>query len=181
MATFLGLLQAEDVRSYLEIGARAGVSFDEIMRSLPKGSRGIAVDLPGAAWGADGSRGPLRDIVNRLTAGGYDCEVVFGASQSERVIAAVEQRGPYDAVFIDADHRYDSVAADWNNYGRLGRIVAFHDIAGVGICSGGLQVEVPRLWSEIKAEECRHEEIVAPGSILGIGVIWMMGTEKTPA
>lgn len=47
----LRILRSEKVRSYLEIGARDGDSFHAIMSALPRGSRGVAVDLPEARWG----------------------------------------------------------------------------------------------------------------------------------
>jgi len=174
LTEFIRLLRAEGVERYLEIGARCGDSFEMIMRALPSGSRGVAVDLPGGAWGADGSRRLLREAATRLNRDGYRCDVVFGASQSAGVIGQVAEHGPYDAILIDADHRYEAVAADWNSYRSLGRLVAFHDIASIGIVDqrSGRAVEVPRLWNEIKAQH-RHDEIVAPESILGIGVIYV--------
>jgi hypothetical protein len=41
------LLREQDVRSYLEIGARYGGSFETVMTNLPAGSRGVVVDFPG--------------------------------------------------------------------------------------------------------------------------------------
>jgi hypothetical protein len=181
LAGLIRLLRAEGVEHYLEIGARTGDSFEAIMRRLPIGSRGLAVDWPDGPWGMD-SRLILRDTVGRLTRDGYRCDVVFGPSQSARVIGEVTRQGPYDAVFIDADHRYDAVLADWETYGPLGRLVAFHDIAGVGIVDArtGFPVEVPRLWHDIKAQY-RHQEIVAPDSQLGIGVVYPGELTTTPA
>jgi hypothetical protein len=181
LAGLIRLLRAEGVEHYLEIGARTGDSFEAIMRGLPIGSRGLAVDWPDGPWGMD-SRLILRDTVQRLTRDGYRCEVIFGASQSARVIGEVTRQGPYDAVFIDADHRYEAVAADWETYGPLGRLVAFHDIAGVGIVDQrtGFAVEVPRLWHDLKARY-RHQEIVAPDSQLGIGVVYPGELTTTPA
>ena len=34
----------------------------------------------------------------------------------------------YDLVFIDGDHAYEAVAADYENVGKQARICAFHDI-----------------------------------------------------
>lgn len=45
-------------------------------------------------------------------------------------IANVARHAPYDFAFIDGDHGYDGVRADWLNYSPLvrpGGIVAFHD------------------------------------------------------
>src|SRR3546814_13631212 len=51
LSSLIDLFRQHNVRSYLEIGARHGDSFFEVMRSLPFGSVGIAVDLPGGLWG----------------------------------------------------------------------------------------------------------------------------------
>jgi hypothetical protein len=56
LSGFIGLLQERNVRRYLEIGARHGDTFHEVMRSLPVGSVGVAVDLPGGLWGHVKSR-----------------------------------------------------------------------------------------------------------------------------
>jgi methyltransferase family protein len=173
LGAFIGLLTSEGVCSYLEVGARYGDTFEVVMHALPVGSRGVAVDLPGGPWGLAASRHALKEVVRELNQEGYDCRIIFGNSQSPQVRHEVASHGPYDVVLIDGDHRYESVAADWRNYGSLGRIVAFHDIAGVGRLEkrSQLPVQVDRLWNELKTSH-RHREIVAPKSIMGIGVIF---------
>jgi len=65
---------------------------------------------------------------------------------------------PVDFLFIDGDHRYDGVAADWNNYVSLvrpGGLVAFHDIvpdhrARFGRDTPSDSGGVPRFWAELK-------------------------------
>lgn len=168
---FTDLLRARGVTSYLEVGARHGDTFNTVMRSLPTGARGVAVDLGGGPWGTLKSVRALEDTVRALRLDGYDADVVFGDSTSEEVTSAVAAMAPFDAVFIDGDHRYDGVAADWNNYARMGKIIAFHDIAGDGMADrAGNPVEVPRLWAEIRAV-CNTVEFIAPASAMGIGVV----------
>lgn len=173
LRAFIALLQARQVRSYLEIGARHGDTFHEVMRSLPKGAQGVAIDLPGALWGKNASRSALEDAVSDLRSAGYDVRAVFGDSRSAgvRQIAMIE--GPYDAALIDGDHTYDGVLADWDNYARFAPLVAFHDIVGEGQAEKvhGNPVEVPRLWRELKAAH-DHVEFVDDGSKMGIGVIF---------
>ena len=51
-------------------------------------------------------------------------------SQDPATIEAVGECGPFDFVFIDGDHTYDGVRADWLAYSplvRSGGLVAFHD------------------------------------------------------
>ena len=44
----------------------------------------------------------------------------------------VKKRGPFDAILIDGDHSLAGVSKDWQLYGELAPLVAFHDIAGAG-------------------------------------------------
>lgn len=51
----------------------------------------------------------------------------------------------YDLVFIDADHSYETVKKDHQLYARMGRIVAFHDIAPGRVCCP----DTIKYWQEI--------------------------------
>lgn len=174
LRSFIDLMLARQVTRYLEIGARHGDTFFEVMTSLPKGSKGVAVDLPGGMWGTDKSRASLEDACSDLRRRGYDVRCIFGDSRSAGIRQIVMVEGPYDAALIDGDHRYAGVKADWENYARFASLVAFHDIVGEGQAEKvhGNLVEVPRLWAELKAE---HEtvEFVDAGSKMGIGCVFL--------
>lgn len=173
LRSLIALMQQRGVRSYLEIGARHGDTFYEVMTALPRGSFGMAVDLPGGLWGTEKSVNSLRSARDALRFKGYDVKVVFGNSASRECIKKVSDFAPFDAILIDGDHLYDGAKADWLNYGPLGKMVAFHDIVGYDQSEKvhGNPVEVPRLWSEIKASGVETVEFVAPGSKMGIGVV----------
>jgi predicted O-methyltransferase YrrM len=97
-----------------------------------------------------------------------------GRSQDPQIIQAAQGFGPYDFLFIDGDHTYESVRSDWENYGHLAGVVAFHDILprpGYGVSD---------LWRELtEAEGCRYVTIcqneVLPGfeGRCGVGVLWL--------
>lgn len=173
---FLELLRRENVTRFLEIGSRYGGSFWRIANVLPKGSRVVSCDSNKGMGGKVGALDSLRACVERLRKQGYDAHFVKGHSQNERVIHAVNKLGPFDAVFIDGDHEYLGVKADWKNFGRYARITAFHDMAWKkpGDYSNAKVVEVPRLWAELKGKY-RHEEFVdyTTGATMGIGVLWL--------
>ena len=167
---FIDLLRREGVRSYLEVGARHGDTFDLVARALPAGSRVVAVDLGGGPWGTPKSVAALRAAVAGLS--DHDAHLILGDSTDPSVVAAVAALGPFDAILIDGDHRYDGVLTDWFNYGPMGRLVAFHDIVGEGQTTrdaNAYPVEVPRLWAEIRND--RSLEFVGAGSAMGIGVM----------
>lgn len=63
-----------------------------------------------------------------ITAGNYKYPGADTASRAAFAIA--EAKGPYDLLFIDADHTYEGVARDFTRYSPLvspGGIIAFHD------------------------------------------------------
>jgi predicted O-methyltransferase YrrM len=166
--TFIALLKRENVRSYLEIGSQYGGSLWKVANSLPVGSRIVSIDYPQG----DHTAGPLKECVKELRRIGYDAHSFLGDSTSAELVGKAAALAPFDCVFIDGNHTYDYVAKDWKNYEPRGKIVALHDIAwDRPVRPGRLPIEVSKLWREIKGGY-RHQEIIAPGSEKGIGVIW---------
>ena len=172
LAGMLSVISGQCVRRYLEIGVRYGDTFHAVMSSLPAGSVGVAVDLPGSLWGTKGSDIAMNEAVDDLRALGYEVHLILGDSTDRTIIDAVATLGPYDFALIDGDHRYSGVKADWQNYGHLCGAVAFHDIVGHGQRHDAIShVEVPRFWQEVK-QGLRNKEIIGRNSTMGIGVVW---------
>lgn len=172
LRSFIELLKDRGVTSYLEVGARHGDTFHEVMVSLPAGSVGVAVDLPGGLWGKESSKNSLREVAEDLRERGYHITVILGDSQSREIADIVEDAAKYDAILIDGDHTYKGVSADFCNYGHLAQIVAFHDIVGFDQSEKvhGNPVEVPEFWVHVKTDR-DHIEFVDDGSKMGIGVL----------
>lgn len=162
---FIGILQAEGVTSFLEIGSKFGGLLWRVGNALPKGSRIVSVDL--------GVNGPsLPDCIKALRMSGYDSHLIVGDSTGLNAIEAAQKLGPYDAVFIDGNHKMAYVRADWANYGPMARkIVAFHDIGWRRRDGGNKAIIVPEFWDSIKAGY-RHQDIIHQLGDNGIGVIW---------
>lgn len=170
-SSFLAVLKEMNVRSYLEVGAYQGGTFFRVMRSLPAGSYGVTVD-DDSRNATRGRASPLANVAARLRRLGYRIDTVVGNSHDATVIEAARRLGPFDAVLIDADHRYEAVKRDWQDYGPMAtRLVAFHDIAEDHVTRSGRAVEVARLWREIRATGVNVREFIGPGSKMGIGVI----------
>jgi hypothetical protein len=170
LAGLIGLMREEGVRSYLEIGARHGDTFFDVVRSMPAGSAAVAVDLPGGRWGTHKSLPHLKAAVRELVGMGYRASFIIGDSRAAGVRQAVMLRGPYGLALIDGDHTLAGVTADWENYRKMARIVAFHDIVGEGQADkSGNPVEVPGFWCALTG---RRAEYVAEGSGMGIGAVW---------
>lgn len=168
IAWFADLLRREGARSYLEIGSKFGGSLDRVARALPVGSRIVSVDLPGDK---SGSRAALSEVVSGLSKDGYQARLIWGDSTYPGVVNMVKRLAPFDAVFIDANHTAPYVEKDWENYGPLARIVAFHDVAGTIRKEGRLAIEVKEVWDRIKTGY-RYEECILDAPHNGIGVLW---------
>lgn len=167
----IALFRREGVKSYLEIGARSGDTFYEITRSLPPGAKAVAVDLAGSLWGYGGSDVALRYNVADLCQHGYDARLIIGNSHEANTRGDVDRHAPFDAVLIDGDHTLIGARQDWLDYGAMGKIVAFHDIAWHREQFPGTRIEVPLLWGELKVGR-RHEQIITEPCDCGIGVLW---------
>lgn len=105
--------------------------------------------------------------------------VIYGESQDghviEKVRALLSRVTPstpnpepkFDLIFVDGDHSYNAVKADYKNYKGMCRYMAFHDIAGrLGT------PDVKKFWEEIRYHH-KYIEFVSPvyNECSGIGVL----------
>src|SRR5689334_18078350 len=104
LAEYLALLQAEGVRSYLEVGAKYGGCLWRVAHALPVGSRVVSIDLPYGDGSFKKSEPHLEECIEALKAKGYDAHLFFGDSTSQKAIDFAANLGPFDCVMIDADH-----------------------------------------------------------------------------
>lgn len=173
---FLGLLAENGVRSYMEIGSMYGGSLWRVARSLHRGARVVSVDYP---VDTPSSLPHLQSCVAELSEMGYDAHLILGDSMEPDTVDRVRKLAPFDCVFIDGAHTLEAVKSDWENYGPMGRIVAFHDIAWNETWRSSVPgrpfkaMGVPSFWNEIK-QGYRHVEIKMhqPSNYYGIGVLW---------
>lgn len=171
--SFIQLLQRKKVTSFLEIGSRHGDTFHKIGMALPEKSVLTAVDMPDGPWGRSNSRGNLDAAVADLNANGRVAKAIYGDSAAISTRQMVSSSGPYDAVLIDGDHRFEGLALDWIHYGKA-KIVALHDIDGEAHFEArnpDNRVEVPFIWQILK-RRYRYQEIVGSKRGMGIGVIF---------
>lgn len=170
---FIELLRRERVCSYLEIGSKYGGSLWRVGRSLPSGARLAAIDLPHGDTSFKETKPPLEECVAALKVLGYDAHLHIGDSTAQEAISFARGLAPFDCVFIDANHTLPFVTKDWQHYGPMARIVAFHDIGWKPRpeTSKKMPIDVPQLWDAIK-NSYGHEEIRADPRDNGIGVLW---------
>ncbi|MBV6437301.1 MAG: hypothetical protein AELANPGJ_02583 [Anaerolineae bacterium] len=161
----------------IELGTRNGGTLVLWTRCAPSVVQVISVDLPGGIHG--GGYPAVRIPLYRAFAVGRPQTAVTLLrldSQTEATRDAVVQalrNQPADFLFIDADHREAGVRRDYELYAplvRTGGLIAFHDIRPH---PKNPEVEVFKLWDELKASNPTAVEYVTepyPG-YYGIGVI----------
>ncbi len=166
------IIKRENVTSFLEVGARYGGSVWKIANVMPVGSRIVVLDMPSGYGGRGDGQVNLEACMEALKAKGYDATLILGDSINPKIVEQTQALGPFDACFIDANHVEYCVRSDWENYGSVSRIVAFHDIAWKRPDDyRGTRIDVPAVWAELKATH-RHEEIMVDRKDNGIGVLW---------
>jgi cephalosporin hydroxylase len=83
------------------------------------------------------------------TAKGKTLETFLGDSSSPEAIAFMERYAPYDFFFLDGNHTYGGVKADFENCLRLaskGAMIAMHDILPAPYWTS---IEVWKFWNEL--------------------------------
>lgn len=160
--------QCKNFKSILEIGSREGGVLMTLHNVLPLETKLYSIDL-----GSDieGEKPPhhmtLEAAVDAISKDGRSIELKFGDSTLDEQIEWARQRAPFDFIFIDGDHSYEGVKADFNNYRAFAQVIGFHDIRNPNL-------GVMQLWNEIRplydtCEWCQR------GSIMGIGLIFRNG------
>jgi hypothetical protein len=144
LVAFCEWIEANEIRSYLEIGVWTG-RLVSLLQRLFRFDLVAACDL-GVAQDRFGLPLHLPDDVNYLKA----------SSRSPEFRAWREELGHVDLVLIDADHTYAAVKADFElNRQFPHRFLALHDVANRHPSAVG----VKRLWEELEGEKT---EIVRP-------------------
>lgn len=144
----------------VEIGSAAGGSL-LVWNRLS--SFVVSIDLPNGPFG-----GGRRDRLQ-----GWGATLIRGDSHEETVRAQLVKilaGRRVGFLFIDGDHSYAGAKADFESYGPFvasDGLVALHDICD----HERADVDVARLWRELRYRHRSEEIIAAPLSWGGIGVL----------
>lgn len=172
---YVELLCANNIRSYLEVGAKYGGTIYRVAQIMPVGSCIVAIDLPGGTKDWPRTSRSLVDLFTHLRKVGFDARIIWGNSTHMEVIRQAGKLGPYDAVLIDANHTAEYVRQDYAAYAPMARMVAFHDIAWKrpDDWKGYSRIDVPQFWEIVKKSH-QHVEIRRDPSGVdnGFGVLW---------
>src|SRR5262245_4610958 len=99
--------------SFLEIGSKFGGVLWAVSNVMQKKSRIVSVDLPNGLWGRSDSEPSLKICVQKLKARGFDTHLFVGDSTDPQIIEKVKALGPFDCLFIDANHTESFVRKDF--------------------------------------------------------------------
>lgn len=179
-AALIDLVASGSPKTILEIGiGKGGTSW--AWSKLEGVEDIIAIDLPNGPWGGGPEQATLEQIAQHTVA---IYTYIAGNSQNsecyEKVVEMLgygaEKAPAYgvDFLFIDGDHSYEGVKADYERYSPLvskGGIIAFHDI-----CEHAPETkcDVRKFWLELRdatPPENYTEFISEPTIWGGIGVI----------
>ena len=173
LAELIRLLSERELDVVLEIGTAHGGTYWTWCRLATPTAHLVSVDLPGNEEWTARVRSYTRPTQTQtvIRADSHDPETV-------RSLDALS--GTVDLLFIDGDHSYDGVRADFESYAPLvrpGGLIAFHDVDSINHPAS----EVDRLWTQLRDLYDTRELIDAVddehSGRYGIGVIFWRGDE----
>lgn len=161
-------------KNALEIGTYTGGTLFMTCRVADPGATVISVDLPGGRFGR-GYVWPRKFVYRKFAKHNQALHLLRKNSHDSKTFDLVRSLlgdKRLDFLFIDGDHTYEGVRADFEMYSplvRKGGLVAFHDIVRH---PPQTECEVDRFWAEIRTHY-RHREIIKDPSQgwAGIGVL----------
>jgi predicted O-methyltransferase YrrM len=174
IAGLLELVRALRPRIVVEIGSASGGTLFLLTRVAAPDALLVSIDLPGGRWG--GGYQLWRVPLYRAFARDRQRIVLLRADSraprtAGRLVDILDGK-PIDLLFIDGDHSYAGVKADFGAYAPLvrpGGIVALHDIVAD---PDQPEVEVARFWGEISARLPSRQLVERPNQrSYGLGVI----------
>lgn len=155
----------------VEVGSFKGGSLYYWLQNAQPGAQVVSVDLGPEFW-PEADQGFDKSIWTSWVPQGVHLHIINGNSRDPDVVQYVREICPkVDFLFIDGDHSYEGVKADYENYGALvrrGGLIAFHDVIR------DPRVEVWRLFADFKRKGLKTRIFTSkPGQTrMGIGVLY---------
>lgn len=134
---YLIKLSTCNISSYLEIGVKHGGTFmitTEYLNKICGIRKAVAIDLF-----------PVRGLINYRKINKKIKSIPIN-SRSKKFEKLLIKEGPFDLTLIDGDHSYEGCLADFELVKKHSKIIAFHDIVGMGVPG------VIKVWNDIKVK-----------------------------
>lgn len=169
------MVLALDPKRVLEIGTAKGGTLYLWCQAAAEDATIVSIDLPWGKFGG-GYDEPRATLYRAFARENQQLHLLRGNSHESSIHEQIRQcfaNEPIDFAFIDGDHGYAGVKADFIEYGKMvrpGGLIAFHDICPA---THDTEIEVSQLWVQIK-DKLPTREFVAvdnEGRKLGIGVV----------
>jgi predicted O-methyltransferase YrrM len=161
----------------LEVGTARGGTLYLWTQAATAEATIVSVDLP---QGDFGGAYPVQKVpfYQSFARSGQRLHLLRKDSHDARTVAEVRElfgKVQIDFAFIDGDHTYEGVKADFLDYGPLvrpGGLIAFHDILPRPDMPS---IQVDRFWQEIKTQYQTRELIGSDesGRQIGIGLLFV--------
>jgi predicted O-methyltransferase YrrM len=172
-AALIRLVSERELNVVLEIGTAQGGTYWAWCRLATHTAHLVSVDLPGNdEWSSRVSSYPRSTQTQTL---------IRADSHDPQIVRSLDGlRGSVDLLFIDGDHSYEGVRADFENYAPLvrpGGLIAFHDVESTNHPAS----QVDRLWTQLRdlydAREIIDEVNGEQSGRYGIGVLFWRGDD----
>ncbi len=125
------------IKRFLEVGFSSGIN-NTVLNKFFNFDEIVAVDIFSSSINGDSLSANL--MHKNLT-------LICGDSTSKRVLSIVDKFELFDLVFVDANHTYEYVKKDFENYVKMlekGGVIAFHDIESPDWPG------INKFWNELK-------------------------------
>jgi len=163
-------------KNFLELGLCQGGSFYVWCSIATPGGIKLGIDLPNGPWGVGHVRTDREIEQNKHMFETFapNCHVLFNDTKEKVSIDWVKEKlgeDKLDFIFIDADHSYEGVKADYYNYlpfVKKGGYIGMHDIKETKTHKD-YSCEVHRFWKELEGDKKEFLDNTADWA--GIGVI----------
>lgn len=168
----LGVIEKTQPKYICEIGTASGGTLFLLASAARPEATLISIDLS-LAWARAKAYSHFARRAQRIIQ-------IRGDSQSPEVVrqaAAALEGHKLDLLFIDGDHSYEGVKADFENYRpyvKPGGFIAFHDIVPdyqtrYGTDTGNYSGGVPQFWADTRVKY-RHQEFIDDPEQDGYGI-----------
>ena len=144
--------------SFLEVGFSSGIN-NSVLNKFFNFKHIVGLDYFSSIINADSLLGNM--LHKNLT-------LICGNTRSNYVMDLAKKLGPYDLIFIDADHTYEGVKSDFNNYLPMlskGGVIGFHDVE----CPDWMGIN--KFWNELEStNKYNMQKFVKKGYLIQYGI-----------